>query len=289
MPENPYKVLGIPIDAEFNEVRARYFYLARKHHPDKLGNVSEQERKRNEEYFKSITVAYHEIDKSRNNNIKDDINLNNIWKEVENFFNKPETWECMKDILKKVSKLEKVKKVPRKHQIKVDLSLEDVYNAKERKLRLFLSGIEKPVYLTIKADTVLTQNVLYFNNYLVEDNVYIDLVLELVMKKHKNYRVFRLMDKWDIFYDVSINWYEYITGKSIIILYLDGKEIEVTIPEYYNIELPIILENKGLGGKGDLFVIVKIEMPKNFIEFKEIFGKLNALVIDPGLPEPKTI
>lgn len=97
------------------------------------------------------------------------------------------------------------------------------------------------------------------------------------------------MEKWDIFYDVSINWYDYITGKTIIIVYLDGKEIEVTIPGYYNIELPIIIENKGLCGKGDLFVIVKIEMPKNLIEFKEIFGKLNALVIDPGLQEPKTI
>lgn len=288
MPENPYKVLGIPVDCEFNEVRARYFYLAKKHHPDKLGNVPEEERKRNEEYFKNITVAYHEIDKKRNNK-EDDIDLNNIWRQVETFFNNPQTWECMKDILKKVSKMEKPKKVPRKHHIKVDLTLEDVHNSKDKKLRLFLAGIEKPVYITIQADTILKQNTIYYNNYLIEDNVYIDLTLELVLKKHKFYRIFRLMEKWDVFNDISINLMDYVTGKEVLLTYLDGRELTINIPAYYDTELPIIVENQGLCGKGDLFIKVKVELPKNILEFKENLGNLNALVIDPGVPAPKTI
>lgn len=295
--ENPYKVLGLPIDTEFNEVRARYFYLARKHHPDKLSkDISEAERVKNEEYFKTITVAYHQIDKGRNNNTQeDDVNLIHIWKQVETFFSKPETWECMKDILQKVSKMEKVKKtqvvqVPRKHQIKVDVTLQEVHNYKDKKLRLFLSGINKPVYITVKAADVLTDNIIYLNNYLLDDNeTYIDLTINLVLKKSKIFRVFRLIDKWDIFYDVTITWYEYITGKTILLTYLDSKEIEIDIPEYYNIELPIIVENRGLCNKGDLFIIVKIDMPKDLSEFKEILEKLNAIVIDPGLPEPKSI
>lgn len=316
---DPYQILGLPKNTEFNEVRARYFYLAKKHHPDKFAHSYGQgaaiktleEKKKNEEYFKSITVAYHQIDKNRNNQYFgvgvgggvgndesfSETDLANIWKQVENFFNAPEVWECMKEILDKVSKAkfdgkkdaESSRPVPRKHSIKLKLSLEDIHTSKIRKLRLFLTGIKTPIYLNINSSDIFESNIVEINNYKVNEKIEIDISIHLSIEKHKIYRLMRFGDSWDIFYDISLTWEEYIKGKKIRAIYLDGKRKEFTIAPYQDIELPIVIENEGLSGKGSLYIIVKIINPRNFIEVKEILAKINAGVMEPCLLRTKSI
>jgi DnaJ-class molecular chaperone len=321
---NPYEILGLPLNTEFNEVRARYFYLARTHHPDKLGsNVSEEEKKKREEYFKNITVAYHEIDKRHKNgggaggweggygSVSEEFNLNDIWRQVEVFFNNPETWECMKEIFVKVSQTATSRQnqpshsqpapapsstppppPPRKHNIVVNLTLEEIHNKKNKKLRLFLKGLEKPIFVTINSADIFIDNVIEFNNYKINSIHEIDIIIHLKIQRHTTYRLLRLVDRWDIFYDMYITWDEYVNGKQVLLDYLDGEQIEINIPKFYNIDSsPIIIENRGLCQKGDLFIVLKINNPKNQEELDILFNRIQTLrcLIDPGAEEAKTI
>ena len=54
-----YEILGLPVDAEFSQVKKRYRELALKHHPDRCQDKKEAEKK-----FKEIAAAYEKIKES---------------------------------------------------------------------------------------------------------------------------------------------------------------------------------------------------------------------------------
>lgn len=60
-----YKILGIPPDANDEEVKNAYRSVARKNHPDKFNYLGEKARKIAEEKFAGINNAYERIKKSR--------------------------------------------------------------------------------------------------------------------------------------------------------------------------------------------------------------------------------
>lgn len=55
--KNYYKILGIPKDADDNEIKKSYRKLALKYHPDK-NNESEETKRKAEEMFKDVSEAY---------------------------------------------------------------------------------------------------------------------------------------------------------------------------------------------------------------------------------------
>jgi DnaJ like chaperone protein len=62
---NPYAVLGIPRDADDRAIKRAYRKLISEHHPDRLGDLPEEMRKRAEARASEINAAYERIKAER--------------------------------------------------------------------------------------------------------------------------------------------------------------------------------------------------------------------------------
>ena len=58
---NPYAVLGLSASANEREIKRAYRQLISRHHPDKLGDVPEDLKRRAEERAREINMAYEKI------------------------------------------------------------------------------------------------------------------------------------------------------------------------------------------------------------------------------------
>lgn len=56
---NPYKVLGVPENADMDEIKKQYRALSRKYHPD--ANMNNPNKDQAEEKFKEVQAAYEQI------------------------------------------------------------------------------------------------------------------------------------------------------------------------------------------------------------------------------------
>ena len=56
--KNPYILLDCNKNSTQEEITKNYKKLAMKYHPDRNRNLSDKEKKKNEERFKEITCAY---------------------------------------------------------------------------------------------------------------------------------------------------------------------------------------------------------------------------------------
>ena len=59
--KDPYAVLGLPREASDREVKTAYRRLIGQHHPDKLGDVPEELKRRAEDRAREINIAYEKI------------------------------------------------------------------------------------------------------------------------------------------------------------------------------------------------------------------------------------
>lgn len=225
MEADPYEVLGLVYPCTKEVIKARYYELARKHHPDKLQHLSKEEIEMNEQKLKLINRSYETLTKT---DYVPEWNFNSIFETVINNVKNYTT------------------KLLKEHHISVDVTLEEVFNKKEKRLRLFLKGVLQPIFITINcSDTVynhgdleihITYNILPHKIYSVED------------------------DGNDIYSTIYITLYEFIKGCSYKLEYLDKSIIDITIPECDT--QTIIIPNKGLYGDGDLVIYIKIDLPK---------------------------
>ena len=63
--KDPYAVLGLTPDASDREIKNAYRRLISQHHPDKLGDVPEELKRRAEERAREINAAYEKIREAR--------------------------------------------------------------------------------------------------------------------------------------------------------------------------------------------------------------------------------
>ena len=63
--KDPYAILGLTHDASDREIKRAYRKLISQHHPDKLGDVPEELKRRAEERAREINTAYEKIQSQR--------------------------------------------------------------------------------------------------------------------------------------------------------------------------------------------------------------------------------
>jgi hypothetical protein len=285
MSDNPYDILGIPKTATFAEARARYFQLARKHHPDKLHHLSEEERKKNEEFFQKISAAYSRIEKGEDANTTSHQKADHwrtIWSKVEGVFQRPEIWECMLHVLKGTfDDAPKDTALTLGHTIRVPVTLQDLHLGKRKKLQLFLHGIEQPVHTQLQCKNFPKEH--EFTTCIEGKNHSISVGYNII--PHEIFRLDDILGTQDLYVDIDITWYDYVFGSHKEITYLDGTLIHVPFHPFDRVDYPVRIEGKGLAGKGDLYVSHHIRHPTHeqwcqlsSQQQKDFMNILNALL-----------
>ncbi len=267
---DPYEILGISRNCTFNEVRARYVLLARKHHPDKLVTATEEKRKENEEYFKKVTVAYHKIEEAHKNgeevpfcDFDDNQYINQdwrgIWTRFEKLFSDQDTWYSVKNIIKDVAtKIKERDVIKKEHNIKVPVSLEDIENQKKKNLRLFLQGIDDPVFITVE---LTPESFPFTTKAIVRKYELHEIHVEFVVKEHDIYYYEKLLSVFDLFIEINITWEEIFKDKNITITDLQGNKKNFIIPPLESYVKPYVIKNEGLFKKGNLYVSFQFTHP----------------------------
>lgn len=246
MIDDPYDILGLTPTASKSEVRARFKELAMKNHPDKLHNLSPDERKEKEDYFKQVNVAYTMImegaDPPQQQASTPSADYwRTVWKRVAD----QNIWETFVDVAHKY--------IRRKtHRIYVPVSIEDVRTMLCKKIQLILKGVDEPVYTTINCGDYPGISF----EYEAHDGSYHNIQMTFTLKSHE---LFDVDENGDLHVQVGISWFSYIQGKAAIIPYLDGSYVTVDIPPFHDLDEPILVPGYGMCNNHDLYVSVRIQ------------------------------
>ena len=260
-----YKVLGLEPNVSFSVVRNRYIELAKTHHPDKLSGATEAERRDKEEYFKSVTVAYHRLEQRHKNpavsfeDIEDCHDWRSVW---ESLIDNSDLITAIFDVATKAAAKYKQRATTQHHQVTVPITLEEVHMSKEKKLRLFLKGVEDPIYITVNCSYKMAKD-----GYVMEvKEGSVIITIEFQLKDHPVYSIDQemidVLDELDMYANVTYTLSEYFTGVAQTLRYLDGTDVVFYIPPFCATDVPITVRGKGLCGKGDLIIRPTLLLPK---------------------------
>jgi DnaJ-class molecular chaperone len=281
MVNDPYTVLGVSRDATLQQVRSRYFELARKHHPDKLGNVSEEEKKNHEAIFKDISNAYSEIEDRINKNGNFNYSSDNyehhsrddwrsIWNDLEVLFQTPGTWERVASIVKNTVHdvtVEGIKQL-KTHHVKINVTLEEVHAKKKKRIRLILANVEEPIFVILDIGEYPIMDV----KHITPNGFPINIAISMELIPHPVFRLDDVLDSWDLFCEIDTTLVDFFNGKDVILNYF-GKDIVVNIEPFKKHDLPICIKDHGLCGLGNLYISINMKMPKQ--ECKSFWDKLS--------------
>ncbi len=260
---NPYLVLGIPINSSIDDVKRSYKLIALKSHPDKLNNINDtNERNKKIKDFIDATNAYNKIINGNINDFNDDFDYDNYnyedfkftYEDWEETFNNIRQSDLMKNL---VNLFMKYKSKIKKHNINVDIKYSDYFNPNKKKLRLFLKGVEEPVYINLNCKQYPSCIINYIDD---NDNEHeITINMNLINDKLINYNFYHYNEtddnanfnnKVDIYYDLNIDTIDYIIGGEKNILFVNKEVIEIKIEPFTN---EIVIDNYGIN-KGNLII-----------------------------------
>lgn len=284
---DPYDVMDLPRSATLAQVRAKYYELARLHHPDKMPNASDQERAEHEEIFKRITCAYSSIEREKTltdsnthtNNAGSSFDFNadvdvddwrSVWNHIEHICKSPGVWDAMKGIVKDTIKDVAVKgleKLSNTHHVTLEVTMEEVHVKKQKKVRLFLNNMKDrdPLYVVVDIGEYPYTEI----KHALDSRRNITICVDMKLKKHPIYNFDDILDSWDVFARVQITWVDYIMGKRFTLPYLDGTTVDIDVQPFDDYGLPIEFAGMGLCGLGNMYVSVELNSPKCKNEMSE--------------------
>jgi curved DNA-binding protein len=280
-----YKILGVDKNATTDEIKKAYRKLAKKYHPDK-----NPDNKLAEEKFKEVNEANEILSDSEKRRKYDKLGSNwnnsqNAGSEFDNWFRnyssakspRQEYSGNFKDIFDDFTFSDLFENFMgtntrtsrtryrrgEDYEATLNISLEEAFNGTEKQFTIDGRTLKVKISPGTREGKKLRLKNQGASGMSGGDRG--DLYLNLHITKHPNYEI----DGNDLYYNLNVNLYTAILGGKQQITTLDGKRINLGIPP--ETENGKILRLKGLGMKttdgsghrGDLFVRIKVEVPKN--------------------------
>jgi curved DNA-binding protein len=300
-----YKTLGINKNATTEEIKKAFRQMAKKYHPDKNpGN------KASEEKFKEVTEANEVLSDPEKRKKYDMLGAN--WKQYQSsggantndwsnqfnsgdgrrsyeFSSDPGMFEgtgSFSDFFESFfggglgNKSRSGSRTQARRggdfESKLTVSLDEAYAGTEREFSI--DGRRLKVVITPGIESGKKLRLRNQGGEGVNGGDRGDLYLTIYIDKHPLYD--RKGD--DLYFNLEVDLYTAMLGGKKQLKTLDGKTINITIPK--ETDNDAVLRMKGLGmqkpglSKGDLFVVIKVKIPKNLTsEEKSLFEKLAKL------------
>jgi len=264
--KNPYIVLGISINSSYNDIKNAYTKIALKNHPDKITNLTEEEKKICINKFREATEAYHYLTNQNKNNFDyedcyDNFNWKDFFYEMINDKNNIHLVNNIASFLINNNFINKRTKGPIKHKLVLYVTLDELYCNKKKKIRLILKKINEPIYLSLNCMDIYP----YYNKiYIDDDGIEHDIDINFKIEKNELYTYKIKNNKINLYYNVKSNIYKYLNGFREEIDYLNNEKIKIYIPKYINNKY--CLKNKGING-GNLTINIYYENKVNLMKY----------------------
>ena len=152
----------------------------------------------------------------------------------------------------------KFKSKVKKHNINVDIKYSDYFSNNKKKLRLFLKGIEEPVYINLDCKKYPSCIINYFddNDNEHEINIKMDLINDV--KINNGFYHYEDDELLNIYYDIQISTVDYLIGDIREIIFINKEKLEIKIEPFAK-----ELEIKGYGINNGNLIIKFVYNPIN--------------------------
>jgi curved DNA-binding protein len=264
-----YSTLGVNRTASQEEIKKAYRGLAMKHHPDSGGDANK---------FKEIEEAYRTLSDPEKKQIFDlggDPNNNNSGMGGFEFHS-----GNFEDIFRNFGFGGR----PRQRQnqsisISVVITLEEVLTGKTLDAELSLpGGTRKLININIPAGVENGQQIKYpqMGSQTIAGLPPGDLIVGIQIQGHTVF----YRERQNIFCDRKISLTDAVLGTTLDVVTLDKKHLSITVPAGTQSDTMLNCKGEGLpymrsGQRGNLFIRIKIEIPKNLnILQQQLFEQL---------------
>jgi curved DNA-binding protein len=280
-----YAALGVPRDADADQIKKAYRKLARQHHPD-MSKAPEAEAR-----FKDVAEAYATLKDADKRAAYDELGRRPAgeefapppqWRQQYDAGESPFDEADLADLLaafgrgRRDSSHAPLPRAGRDFETTVHIALEDAHRGATLNLDLADAGGDRTLQVTIPPGVIAGQKLRLRGKGAKGQHGGADgdIYLHIALAPHALYRA----DQHDLYFDLALAPWEAALGAEMEVPTLDGPVL-LTVPPGTRSGRKLRLRGRGLangrGGRGDLYAVTHIDVPATLsARERELFEEL---------------